>query len=165
MVTRLLALLFLLAFAGCGYRMGNMLPPGIRTVAVPIFDNDTLYRGYEFPLTEAVVAEILNLTSLQIAAPKDADTRLEATIKRISQTTVTKDENRLATRLDITITVQMSWHDLRTGRIIMPPRKVAETVEINTSQGETLDNAIAQGLRKLARRIVYTLEDSHLVPL
>jgi hypothetical protein len=150
--------------AGCGYQMGNLLPQGIHTVAVPVFGNDTLYRGYEFSLTEAVIAEILNLTSLQIATVARADTLLDASIERIAQSTIAKDENRLATRLDITITVHITWRDLRTGKNIVPARKIAETVEINTTQGETLDNAIGQGLRKLARLIVYALEDPYWVP-
>lgn len=154
----------LLVFASCGYQVGGLMPHGIETVAVPIFKNQTLYRGYEFSLTWAVGAEILTQTPLRLTSASYADTILDGEIVRIRQNTVTKDENRLATQLDVVLTVAVEWKDQRSGKPILPRQILSETMEIATARGENVQQALNQALRKLARRIVYMLEDSHLLP-
>ena len=45
--------------SACGYSHQALFPEGIRTVAVPIFENRTThYRGLERDVTEALIKEI-----------------------------------------------------------------------------------------------------------
>ncbi|MCA9069779.1 MAG: hypothetical protein KDA84_12690, partial [Planctomycetaceae bacterium] len=62
----LLCLVGMFCSGGCGYTIGPAFSPGVRTVAVPIFQADLFRRGMEFQLTEAVQKE-LKLRGLQIA--------------------------------------------------------------------------------------------------
>src|SRR5665213_243892 len=50
--------LFSTGLAGCGYTTKSVFPPGIRTVAVPIFENRSFYRGAERDVTEALIKQI-----------------------------------------------------------------------------------------------------------
>lgn len=139
-----------------GYQMGDLIPE--RTIGIPIFKNKTLYRGYEFTLTTAVEKEILTQTQLQILSPNNADTILKGTITEIQATTVEKDKNKRAIRLDVHVTVLIEWYDKTTQRNILPSTKISDTVEAIVSQGESTEDAISEGLSKIARRIVYAME-------
>lgn len=151
--------------SGCGYRMGSLTPHGVKTVAVPVLANYSLFRGYEFTLTRAIVSDLLTQTSLQVTTVEQADIVLEAAILDVEQRTVTKDENRLATQLDVELTVAVTWKDRRTDKLVLPQQVVSEEIEIITTAGETLEDAIAQALRKVSRQIVYTLEAPYLLAI
>ncbi len=66
----LVLLATLLLPAGCGYRIsGNsshILPPSIKTIAVPAFENQTLTFKIEQNLTAAVVHEFLTRTPYRV---------------------------------------------------------------------------------------------------
>ena len=75
--------LLVLLLSGCGYTVGNGFSPDIKTVSVPIFENDTYRRGLEYQLTEAVQKEIQNRTPYRLARGTDADTRLTGRIVQV----------------------------------------------------------------------------------
>lgn len=141
---------------GCGYQIGDVIPQ--QSIAVPIFHNETLYRGYEFALTKAVISEIFTNTALHVVETDVADTILAGTIKTVAATTVTKDVNRVATRLDVTVAVEIEWKDRKTGKILVPKTTLAETVEAIANRGQTIDSAVSDALRRLARLIIYRME-------
>jgi lipopolysaccharide assembly LptE-like protein len=61
--------------SGCGYRVvgrSNLLPPTIKTIAVPSFQNRTANYRIEERLTDAVVHEFLARTSYHIVPQPDA---------------------------------------------------------------------------------------------
>ena len=76
--------LLALLLAGCGYVVGSPFRPDVRSVAVPIFQNDTYRKGVEFQLTEAVQKE-MQQRGLQIAEEPYADTRLTGKIVEIQK--------------------------------------------------------------------------------
>ena len=69
-----------ISLSGCGYTVGNNFPRDIKTVSVPIFENQTNRRGIEFQLTEAVQKEITKRSHFKLARGMDADTRLTGKI-------------------------------------------------------------------------------------
>ncbi len=141
---------------GCGYKMGDIISQ--QTIAVPVFHNETLYRGYEFLLSKAVVSEILTNTQLKVVSVDRADSILTGKITKIEQNTVTKDENRLATELDITVYLEIEWKERETGKEILPKTPIAETVEVIAGRGQSLEAAITEALKRLARFVIYTME-------
>jgi hypothetical protein len=63
-----------LACAGCsGYAHYFPMPEGVRTVAITIFKNKTLYTNIEFEFTQALQREICAKTPLTIAPRGEAD--------------------------------------------------------------------------------------------
>ncbi len=145
-----------LSCIGCGYHIGDILHE--QTIAVPIFHNETLYRGYEFLLTKAVISEILTTTPLQVVEQEESDTVLYGKILKVEQQTIAKDEERRATALDLTIYAQIHWQDIRQKKDILAPRTVAESIEVRFQRGQSLDSAMTEALRKLGRKIVANLE-------
>jgi outer membrane lipopolysaccharide assembly protein LptE/RlpB len=77
--------LALLAASGCGYHTlgaAAHLPPGVKTLAVPVFATRTDSNGTETALTEAVVREFLTRTRFRVEtnSGSDADAVLHGTI-------------------------------------------------------------------------------------
>ena len=57
--------------SSCGYHVGgtaSTLPPGLKVIAVPVFDNSTNHYRIEQRMTEAVVHEFLARTKYRIVS-------------------------------------------------------------------------------------------------
>jgi outer membrane lipopolysaccharide assembly protein LptE/RlpB len=75
----------LLSLSGCGYHAlgaATHLPPGVRTLAVPIFATKTEAYHSETVMTEAVIREFATRTRMRVTpdASADADAVLHGTI-------------------------------------------------------------------------------------
>ncbi|BBM84004.1 LPS assembly lipoprotein LptE [Candidatus Uabimicrobium amorphum] len=149
----------------CGYRMGTLMPKGIETICVPTFTNTTLFRDFEFILTPAVVDEILVKTSLNVTNEYQAQTKLIGSIIDVNFRSVIKNDNRNVDVLDITVTARIEWIDLRTGRDVIPKTNVRHRFEVNFIRGENLADETDDGLRDLARKIIYTMESPVMGPI
>jgi outer membrane lipopolysaccharide assembly protein LptE/RlpB len=85
-VTRTLAVGALLAVlaAGCGYhlaRRGTALPADVRTLAVPVFKNETYEPGVEDLVTDALIREFERNRWVRIVDAADADAVVTGVIK------------------------------------------------------------------------------------
>lgn len=80
----LLLLTATVGMIGCaGYRLGSMLPPGIKTVYVPTCVNETTEPRIESDVTAAIISQIQMDGSLKITSDADrADAILEVTLIR-----------------------------------------------------------------------------------
>ncbi len=76
-----------LLFTGCaGYKIGPIQPTfmeGIRTIAVPSFQNDTLVPRVEVLLATALIKQIQQDGTYQIVSEKDADANVQGTLMEI----------------------------------------------------------------------------------
>ena len=107
-----------LATSGCGYNVGNGFSPDIKTVSVPIFENDTYRRGLEYQLTEAVQKEIQNRTPFRLAQGSDADTRLTGRIVQVRKDVLGENNNDDPRQLQLSIMIRVTWENLRTGEVL-----------------------------------------------
>lgn len=127
---RLLWLSSLLLLSGCGYHQAGAaahIPPGIHTLAVPIFA--TRVQGFrtEVAFTQAVVRELNTSTRYRVlsavqgnadTATPDADATLKGTILTEAVTPLTYDSASGQTSsylITITAAVQLLGHD---GRVL-----------------------------------------------
>ena len=84
----------LFPLSGCGYHAlgaATHLPPGVRTLAVPIFATKTEAYHSETVMTEAVIREFSARTRLRVipGADPDADAVLRGTILKETETPLT----------------------------------------------------------------------------
>ncbi|MBI4614733.1 MAG: hypothetical protein HY720_14070, partial [Planctomycetes bacterium] len=136
----------LLAVAtGCGYSVRALSPAGVRTVAVPVFQNVTYRRLVELPLTRAVVKEIQTKTELAVVEEERADSVLQGTIVDVEQRVVTEDLTDRVTEGRITLVVNLTWRDARTGEVILERTGLVESEEFRPVQGENLERAFERG--------------------
>lgn len=121
-ITAMMALL-----VACGYQQGGVFRTDVRTVAVPIFSNQSFYRGMEFDLTEAVVKQIELKTPYKVVGEDVADTVLHATIRRVEQSLLSRsDDGGLPEELELRVLLDIEWLDARTGQ----PLRSREGLEV-----------------------------------
>ncbi|MCG8510724.1 MAG: LPS assembly lipoprotein LptE, partial [Rhodospirillales bacterium] len=107
------------ALTGCGYSHEELFPEQYRTVAAPIFENRTFYKGAEFDLAEAVTKELERRTPYKVTSPASADTILEGVITRIEQDQIARRRpGGVPQEIEVTVTVNFQWKDLRSGDVI-----------------------------------------------
>ena len=104
----------LVTSAGCGYRISGQssqaLPPSIRTIAVPAFENQTLTFKIEQNLTAAVVHEFLTRTRYRVqSSTEGSDATLRGTVKSIYSSPVLFNPESGRTT-EVLITVSLSIH-------------------------------------------------------
>lgn len=157
----------LLIFApGCGYTVGNNFTRDIKTVAVPIFENDTNRRGLQFQLTEAVQSEITKRTPYRLAKGLDADTRLTGRITSVKKNVLGETRFDDPRELQMTMMVEVRWEDMRTGQVLaqqeipLSPDAIPMTSqsEMAPEVGQSLATAMDESMQQMARKIVQLME-------
>ncbi len=155
----LLLTLLLTNLAGCGYSGKSLYPTSIRTVAVPIFANRTFRRQWEFRLTEAIDKNIEARTPFRLAPEGKADSVLTGTIHDITESVLTnRFQNNLPQETQITVVVDFTWRDVRTGRILVQRKNFARDSTLIPQIGERLPDAEQQSVERLARAIVEQMQ-------
>ena len=119
---RILVLLTCILCAGCGYHTaghGNLLPPDMRTLAVPAFVNKTQTYKIEQTLTAAVVQEFTTRTKYQITAdPASADATLLGTVLTTNTTPLTYDSTTgRASSVQVIVSMKVVLTD-RAGQVL-----------------------------------------------
>jgi outer membrane lipopolysaccharide assembly protein LptE/RlpB len=148
--------------SGCGYTIGNAYQSDISTVYVPIFTCEDFRRGVEFQLTEAVQTQIKQRTPFRLAKDETADTKLTGKIKSIHKNVLGTTAFNDPRELQIQYAVEVTWEDLRTGRILAQQQVKIEpevahliaTGDFAPEVGQSLATATQSAIDKMARNIV-----------
>ncbi|MCZ2343547.1 MAG: LPS assembly lipoprotein LptE [Bacteroidales bacterium] len=133
-----------LAAAGCvgsggdfslfGYSTVPPYDPNIRSVHIPVFKTIAFYgdpyRGIEADVTRAVVNELsTRRTPIRVVGDADrADTELIGTIVSIDKWVLNRNQLNYARELELVITAEIVWRDLRSGKVLTNPRRGAQPV-------------------------------------
>ena len=155
-----------ISLSGCGYTVGNNFPRDIKTVSVPIFENQTNRRGIEFQLTEAVQKEITKRSHFKLARGMDADTRLTGKIVGFRKDVLGENAFDDPRELQVTLMVKITWEDLRTGKLLaeqetpLSPDAIplAAQSEFSPETGQSLATAMDTAMQSMARKIVNLME-------
>jgi hypothetical protein len=156
----LMLLTLTLGQLGCGYSSKELVPTEVHTVAVPIFENRTFYRGIEFELAEAMVKQVESRTPYKVVAPGTAQTILEGTITDIEQTQLSRRRpGGLPQEMEVTVTVDFVWKDLGRGGVIKDRRGFQAVGRYipTAGIGEPFETAQHDAVERLARDIVSTM--------
>jgi len=118
--TRLALAVMVLALAGCGYSSQELYPTEYTTVAIPHFENRSDYAGVEFELREALIKETEQRTPYKVVATVGAaQTVLEVVVTDVQSDLVSRTETGgVSQELELSVTIDYAWRDLRTGEII-----------------------------------------------
>jgi outer membrane lipopolysaccharide assembly protein LptE/RlpB len=172
-MNRSAAVLLLGLLAGCGYSQSGKYDgpqqPGykwqslyrqdIQTVAVPIFISKDFRQGVEFRLTTAVVHQLEAHTPYKVVDRDRADTILEGEVVAVRTNTVSIGrENAIPQEQLMTVTVNFTWKDLRTGRILLQRKGFDQSVPFYPTLGEGEFIGMQDSSEKLALGIVEELQ-------
>ena len=155
-----------MSVTGCGYTVGNSFNRDIKSVAVPIFENDTNRRGIEFPLTEAVQKEITKRSQYRLAKGLDADTRLTGRIVGFRKDVLGENRFDDPRELQLSLMVKVTWEDLRTGQLLaeqeipLSPEAIpmSAQAEFSPEVGQSLATGLSDAFQSMSRKIVNLME-------
>jgi hypothetical protein len=159
-------LVLLFGLAGCGYNVGAPFSPEIRSVHVPIFNSGSNRRFLEYQLTEAVQKQIQQRSHFRLVKDEVADTRLTGRIIDLRKSALGQTRNSDARELQVNLQVEVTWEDVRTGKILqqqrvaLPPEllQLAAQAEFAPEVGQSLATADQTAIDRLARNIVDMME-------
>jgi len=140
--------LLLLAAAGCGYHIGgqgDLLPKGLKTIAVPAFSNVTTRYDLARLLPEDIAREFLSRTRYSVvASPEQADAVLTGSVVRFTYFPTTYDPvSGRATAVQATVTLQVKLTDHATGAVLFnrPGLEFRERYAISVSPEDYFDES------------------------
>jgi len=146
---------------GCGYQTRETFPSEVRSVAVPIFENESFYRGFERDLTEAVIKQIELRTPYKTVSAASAQTELHGVIRSVQQRqSIRQPRAGYPREMEIALTVDVEWRDARTGEVLrsregleavgryLPESPVSETFETGRhAASQRMATAIVDAMR------------------
>ncbi len=132
---------------GCGYSSGYRLPDDVRSVAVPIFRNETfpLRRDVELDLTRAVKEELeLRSDARVVAESANADAVLEGIVIEFEEGVLTEGPGDARQDSGIVVRVQIRLVRTRDGSELVA-RTISDYAAFSNQVGETIDVAPHRG--------------------
>jgi hypothetical protein len=154
----------LLLFAGaCGYHVagrGALLPPDVKTIAVPAFKNQSPTFRIEQQLTSAVTREFLERTRFRVTPnPDGADALLKGTVKDVRAGVITFDLNTgRATSMQVQVTADVRLEDLHSHKVLFSNANYIFREQYQVSQSpSTLFEEDKPALDRLSRDLARTL--------
>lgn len=146
-----------------GYAFRPARQAGIRTVTVPIFDNNSYFHGIENELTEAIVKEIQRETPWVVVTGASAQSTLSGTITdgRL-QPLSTSSVTGMVMEQGVELSVDFEWRDARTGEVLIARKgfKTMQSFVAARGTGERIDLGQHAAVQELARSIVNELRSS-----
>ena len=157
---KVLLILCMMLFTGCGYQMVGKethLPPGLTSIAIPTFLNQTLEPGIEVPLTQGFLREFINDRRVRVVDRREADSVLEGVIKSFDIYSVSYDRSGIALEYQTTVVIDLTLKK-QTGEILWKEQDFSETRWYRSSMSALISEsnkaaAIQQIGRFMAERI------------
>jgi hypothetical protein len=170
-----------LFLGGCGYHSGFLIPADVHSVSIRVVGNDTFWHEavksdnlpgsgqpsasrpaytMELDLTERLKNEVVRRTPLTISSEDKADSILEATIRKVEPTVLVRDVNDNVSAERVTISVDFTWRDRRTGRIHAEAKGVTRPTDFTVARGETFTSATRTSFDYIAEQIVERMQES-----
>jgi hypothetical protein len=128
---------------------GASLPPHLKTVAIPLFENRTPEFGVDQRLTDAVIEAVTKDNTLKIAESSTADCILRCTLNRIEDRAGQYNRNEEASTFRITLSVQATFEDLQK-RVVLWQSPISAF----GTYSDNRDDGIAEAVDKLTVEIV-----------
>lgn len=142
-----------------GYKWNSLYREDVQTVAVPVFRNNDFRRGLEIRLTEAVIKQIEMRAPYKVVPRSRADTILEGEITSVSMATLARDyQTNLPRQQQMVITLDFTWKDLRTGRILVQRRRFEHHAVFHPSLGEGEYVGSQEAIERCALAIVQEMQ-------
>ena len=158
-MTRLALAALLLLVSGCGYKVGSLAsgaPAGVRTIAVPTFQNNTYEPGLELSFTDRLRGEVARGSGVALALDsKNADAVFSGEVLSFRAIptvlvplpsvpgTSGSQDRRLPTRYRAIVEVRVSLVSVSTGEVLWEDR-LEGTEEYDSGQAP-------EGFEPLAR--------------
>lgn len=153
--------LALLGAAGClGYRTYRAaFPPDMQSLAVGVFENDTLYNGVEFELTRALQEELARRRGAPLASIGEARAVVSGRLVAFSPRealTVDRQDAVIDRQVVAAAAVTVTSVD---GAVLYENPQIVASATYRPEAGQSEEEARRRAIAELARRIVFGMLD------
>jgi len=127
--------LYLFLLMGCGYQMVGKethLPPGITSIAIPTFINQTFEPGIEIPFTQGFLREFIQDRRVKVVSRNEADSILEGSIKLFRIYSVSYDRSGVAQEYQTTVVIDLTLRR-KNGEVIWTQNDFSDSRVYRTS--------------------------------
>jgi outer membrane lipopolysaccharide assembly protein LptE/RlpB len=157
---RLFLFIWIALLTGCGYQLVGKethVPPGLSSVAIPTFVNQTFEPGIEIQFTQAFLREFIVDRRVKILDRSVADSVLEGVIKYFHFTSVSYDQSGFVLEYQTTVILDVTLKG-RTGEILWRVSDLEDTQWYRASSNAVINEAnkaiaIQQNGRSVAERL------------
>ena len=110
--------IYLWVFSGCGiYSFSGSIPPHIKSISIPLFENETA----EFGIAEAVTDEVTNvfLEENILKISDQGDSILRGSIKKVEDKPYTYSEMEEVLEYRYSVGISVEWFDVREEKVLI----------------------------------------------
>lgn len=131
---------------------GSTLPPHLKTIGIPLLEDQTTEFGIDQALTDVLIDAFIDDNSLKIDEPRSADAILTGTITRVEDRTGQYSASEVASDFRVSITVKVKLEDMRKRQVMFE----ASISQYGTYDGSevTREEGIDEALEKIATDIL-----------
>jgi hypothetical protein len=156
-LTRAAAALLTGAVAAACYSTGLRFPSSVRTIAVPVFGNDTNVRELEYAITEAVRTQILETSEVRlVSTEREADAVIRGKVVKATFPVLVGADREKILEGSAAVTVSADLIDTRSGAVLARVSG-SDFAEFSTDLDETRKTATEEVLLEISRKIVLGL--------
>lgn len=139
----------------CGYySFSGSLPPHLKTVAIPLFDNRTAEFGIAEEMTDTIIDEFTRDGSLKITDQGSADVLIEGSIIRIEDRAGGFSQDEQVQDFNVYVTVRVKCTD-QVKRTVMWEERLTQFGTYDPAEGaQGRSDAIAEAMDKFSEQIL-----------
>ncbi|MGZ3589743.1 MAG: LPS assembly lipoprotein LptE [Thermodesulfobacteriota bacterium] len=162
LVKKMLPIIAMVLLVGCGYQMVGKethIPPGLNSVAVPTFKNQTFEPGIEIPLTQAFLREFIQDRRVNVVGRAEASSVLEGVVKYFRIYSVSYNASGFVQEYQTDVILDITLKD-REGKVLWQEKDFAEHAWFRASSSGLINEAnkqvaIQEAGKLIAGRIKY----------
>lgn len=148
-----------IAVSGCSYTVSGVLPSHLKTLAIPVFGNNTVEFRLADDVTEAITNAFIADRRLRISRERDADAVLRGTVIAYKNQVFGYTSQERATQYEIVLVVQLTFRDQVKNRVLwkedqLSVRTTYNVVPLGTAPARTEADGRTEVIQKLADQIV-----------
>jgi len=147
--------------AACGYHLrgtGSSLPPGVKSLSIPVFKNRTTRYELDLKLTQAVINEMVARGRVAVAAePERADAVLEGEVLSFSATPVAFTGQAQADRYTITVTAKVVLRERTTAKTLFSNPTFVYVEEYDVPPGRDFESVETEAIDRVAEKFARSL--------
>ncbi len=158
--SRLFLIIWIALLLGCGYHMVGKethVPPGLTSVAIPTFVNQTYEPGIEVQFTQAFLSEFITDRRVKVLDRSEADSILEGVIKYFYIASVSYGAAGYVLEYQTTVVLDVTLKN-RTGEVLWTVKDLTDTQWYRASSSGLINEAnkalaVQQNGRSVAERL------------
>ena len=101
------------------YSMAGSIPPHIKSIAIPLVDNQTAEFGMSEAVTDNMVNEFIEENILRLVSEDQADSILRGKIVSVKDAPYTYTKQEAVTEYRFTITMDLEWFDVKEDKVLL----------------------------------------------